>query len=350
MKQNRLVWIDLLNIVACMGVLLLHCTNKEVHHFSGVPSVNWFIGLFTHSFFLWPVNVFFMISGFTLVKKFSLPNNDQEGVEFFYKKRIKRLAIPLLSWNILYMLKHLVSSYYLGETIEPIPELIKRFILFDFNGFMWFFIPLIMIYLALPFFSVFTINSNRNLLRLFLLIGLIMSCIPPLEGSFTVKEGLKDIYLMGSRFLYFIVAGYYIGSYQISSKTRHLIYTLSIVNIFIMYLGTVLLTLYFPDHYRYFIQYTNIPCTIVSMGVFTFFKYQDWDIILKKIHITKKQLACFSSFSLGIYLIQGLWFSILNTLHICEEYILLRFIVMYFLCIVSVWIIKHIPIIRQMVE
>lgn len=115
-----------------------------------------------------------------------------------------------------------------------------------------------------------------------------------------------------------------------------------------MYFGTVLLTLYVPDHYRYFILYTNILCTIVSMGVITFFKYQVWDI--KKRHITKKQLACFSGFSLGIYLILGLWFSILNTLHICEEYILLRFIIMYFLCIVSVCIIKYIPIIRQMVE
>ena len=69
MDKSRIVWIDVLNIVACAGVLLLHCTNREVHHFMGIPSVNWFIGLFTHSFVLWPVNIFFMISGFTLMRK-----------------------------------------------------------------------------------------------------------------------------------------------------------------------------------------------------------------------------------------------------------------------------------------
>lgn len=68
MDSKRIIWIDILNIVACMGVLLLHSTNREVHHFTGEISLNWIIGLCTHSFMLWPVNVFFMLSGFTLIK------------------------------------------------------------------------------------------------------------------------------------------------------------------------------------------------------------------------------------------------------------------------------------------
>ena len=72
MEIKRLVWIDVLNIIACAGVLLLHCTNDQVHGFSGTPSADWFIGLTTHSFFLWPVNVFFMISGFTLTSHLAL--------------------------------------------------------------------------------------------------------------------------------------------------------------------------------------------------------------------------------------------------------------------------------------
>lgn len=30
-KIQRVVWVDALNVVACMSVLLLHCTNAEVH-------------------------------------------------------------------------------------------------------------------------------------------------------------------------------------------------------------------------------------------------------------------------------------------------------------------------------
>lgn len=85
MKKQRIVWIDVLNIVACAGVLLLHCTNKEVHNFSGTLSVNWLIGLFTHSFVLWPVNVFFMLSGFTLMRKALIINDKLGGKIILYK-------------------------------------------------------------------------------------------------------------------------------------------------------------------------------------------------------------------------------------------------------------------------
>lgn len=79
MENKRLVWIDVLNIVACAGVLLLHCTNGQVHGFSGTPSLDWYIGLTTHSFFLWPVNVFFMISGFTLVSHLASTDYNKSG-------------------------------------------------------------------------------------------------------------------------------------------------------------------------------------------------------------------------------------------------------------------------------
>lgn len=349
MEKERLIWLDLLNIVACAGVLLLHCTNGEVHHFSGTLSANWFIGLITHSFFLWPVNVFFMISGFTLIYPSIVNNSKRGGVNSFYSRRLKRLSIPLLVWNTLYMVKHLVVSYHQGEEIETIQKLVENFVLFNYNGFMWFFVPLIIIYLSLPFLAVFILNSDRSMLRLFLVMGLVLSCIPPLESSFTVKEGLSSIYLMGTRFLYFIVLGYYFGNFEITSKTRRKIYICSIVSMIVMFFGTVVLTLYIPEHYRYFINYTNIPCTIAAVGVFTFFRYHDWNKLLRKNRLAKSQLAYFSSFSLGIYLIQGAWFSVLNIFHVCEEHIVLRFVVMYALCVVSVWAMKRMLWVRQLI-
>ena len=51
MQKDRKVWIDILNIIACMGVLLLHSTNGEVHNFTGEITCNWLVGLLTHSFF-----------------------------------------------------------------------------------------------------------------------------------------------------------------------------------------------------------------------------------------------------------------------------------------------------------
>ena len=253
MVTKRIIWIDALNIVSCAGVLLLHCTNGQIYNFSGSPSVNWYIGLFTHGFFLWPVNVFFMISGFAIL--FNMPTTNQiylwGGVKNFYKRRCARLAVPLLAWNVFYMLLRIAIVYTKGERIEPVGTLLKKFCLFDYNGFMWFFVPLILIYISLPFFAVFVLNSNRRLLRLFLLIGCVMGFFSSL---FTDYIGKYDFHLMGSRYLYFIVAGYYLGHYELSGKTRNKLYVAAVISMAIISIGTYVFTL------RFFYQFAMHDC------------------------------------------------------------------------------------------
>lgn len=311
MVTKRIIWIDALNIAACAGVLLLHCTNKQVHHFSGTPSIDWYIGLFTHGFLLWPVNIFFMISGFTLLRK-SLTENLPDTISTFYKRRVSRLAIPLLVWNTIYMLLNFTRAYIKGDEMEPIGILIQKFCLFEYNGFMWFFVPLLLIYISMPFFAVFVINSNRNLLRLFLIIGGIMGLFPSIQTDFTVKNDFTDIYLMGSRFLYFIVAGYYFGHYELSLKTRNRLYIATLLSMTLISVGTYILTLYWPNHYRYFVSYINLPCTISAIGIFVFFREYNWNKLLKKCRVRPERLASLSGLSLGIYLIQMIWFTTLS--------------------------------------
>ncbi|WP_298071724.1 acyltransferase family protein [uncultured Bacteroides sp.] len=352
MAKERIVWIDALNIMACAGVFLLHCTNKEVHAFSGTPSANWYIGLFTHSFVLWPVNIFFMLSGFTLMRKSLIHDNRQDawgGVKTFYMRRWQRLGVPLILWNLFYMCVHIFTLYLKGEPMETIPTLVRKFVLFEYNGFMWFFVPLILIYLSMPFLAVFVLNAGRKLLRLFLITGLLLSWIPPLDADFTARNTLADIYLLGSRFLYFTVLGYYVGHYEISRATGRRIYMTGILSMIVMYAGTALLTLYAPGHYKYFLQYTNVPCILSATAVFLFVKNYDWQRLLARLHIREESLAHYSSLSLGIYLVQSIGFKALHYFKIPESVILIRFVVMYAFCVLIVWVMKRIPLVKGLV-
>lgn len=45
MKIKCLAWIDVLNIVACAVVLLLHCTDGSNARFSGTLSLGWYYWL-----------------------------------------------------------------------------------------------------------------------------------------------------------------------------------------------------------------------------------------------------------------------------------------------------------------
>ena len=58
--------------------------------------------------------------------------------------------------------------------METIPTLVRKFVLFEYNGFMWFFVPLILIYLSTSFLAVFVLNAGRYMLKTFLIIGFIL--------------------------------------------------------------------------------------------------------------------------------------------------------------------------------
>lgn len=344
MDSKRIIWIDILNIVACMGVLLLHSTNREVHHFTGEISLNWIIGLCTHSFMLWPVNVFFMLSGFTLIKS---PIIEQGGVNKFFKRRLNRLLIPVLSWNIFYMVLNIVLQLHKGNIIDSPITIISKFLSFQYGGYMWFFIPLICLYLSMPFLSLFVLNARKSILKFFIIMYVVMNAI----GCLGISHGLHfyDIYIFGSRFLLFAVAGYYLGNYDLSIATRRRLYALGLISVMVILLGTFWLQLNIPHRYNFFLKYTNIPCTISSFAVFVFCKYTDWVKILNSIKVRESWLTKLSTFSLGIYLFQALGFSIIGKVECINNHIVLKFILMYVLCTTVIMIIKRIPLINKIV-
>lgn len=63
-QNKRVLWIDILNILACIGVVFLHCA---MPCFTGQITLHWLWTEFVHVAILWPVPVFFMISGCNLL-------------------------------------------------------------------------------------------------------------------------------------------------------------------------------------------------------------------------------------------------------------------------------------------
>lgn len=238
--------------------------------------------------------------------------------------------------------------YKYGNTDDMYTVFIK-FMSFGYNDYMWFFVPLIILYLSMPFLAVFVFNADKKMLRTFLLISLMLGCISPLQADFSPRSSMSDIYIFGTRFISFAVAGYYLGNYEISRKTRHKLHTASLACIPIMILGTAWLQFNVPEHYKYFIQYTNIPCSIISYSIFVLFRFADWDRILRKLRVRANHLAAFSSLSLGIYLIQKIGFMAVGKIHGLDGLMIPTFIIMYIGCILSVGLIKRIPLLKKTV-
>lgn len=61
---------------------------------------------------------------------------------------------------------------------------------FKANGFMWFFMPLIVIYLSMPFLSLFVVNAKKIILDWYMVLGLVL----PTISQILYPQSLRDSY------------------------------------------------------------------------------------------------------------------------------------------------------------
>ena len=92
-KNNRIVYFDILNILAILAVVAMHC-NGIVH---GNPRIRaWNTSLIVDCIFYWAVPIFLMLSGATLMKY-----RERYDTKNFFKKRFLKVFIPLCFWSII---------------------------------------------------------------------------------------------------------------------------------------------------------------------------------------------------------------------------------------------------------
>ncbi|MDN5954723.1 MAG: acyltransferase family protein, partial [Loigolactobacillus coryniformis] len=93
MKQ-RVYFMDCLNIVAIMAVILLHTSGTV---FSYRMDNHWLLAVLMQVMFIWAVPIFFMLSGANL-----LNYSERYDTKTFFKKRWARVVVPFIFWSIVW--------------------------------------------------------------------------------------------------------------------------------------------------------------------------------------------------------------------------------------------------------
>lgn len=108
LKGNRIrfTYLPTLSVLACLSVIVLHCNNC---FFEGPSSSIWLEVSFAHSFFYWPVPVFFMISGATL-----LDYPERMDTRQYLKRRVRRTFIPFLFWSFVGVVYRIMIALHAG--------------------------------------------------------------------------------------------------------------------------------------------------------------------------------------------------------------------------------------------
>ena len=342
-KNKRIMYFDILNILACFCVIWLHC-NGIVHVYS--TNRSWATSLIVETIAYWAVPVFFMLTGATL-----MDYRKKYDTKTFFKKRIMKTMIPFIIWSVLI----LIWKYYTNKIrIDNISfRSILNILLFNQQeSVYWFFWSLFSIYISIPVLSVLTEQKNRKVLWYIVIVSAIFNSIPVISKLTKINWNVSFNFPIAMGDIMYVVLGYLISTQDIKRKRRYIIYGLGVLAVFIRYFGTYYLSQNNGQLNKLFFGYTYFTALFLALAVFVFFKNVNYEKIFKQ-DKTKKIISKVSACSFGIYLIHQIVMTyeikFLNINIQSWQWRTIGAVLTYVVCLSIVYIIRKIPLIKKIV-
>ena len=348
MRNQRAVEYDIMRIVACFCVIMIHSAVFEQDSIYAVQSSEFLSIKFWGVIARWAVPAFVMLSGM-----FILPHADESSIKKLFVHRVLRMLIAYIAWSVVYSF---YNTFVWGNVYASTK--LKTFIDGCFSGelHMWYLPMLAGLYIAAPILTVIIKNIGEKWAKYWILGLFIFTSIIPFIEKLNIKfvstivssiNGYMDLQFLGGWTLYFVL-GYYIGHTEFSKKKAQVIYFCAGM----VFLFTVIATVGFYVWYGepmgiLSYEYPNI--VIWGAGVFLLFKEK-----VSKLSFSencKKRIFSLSKLTFGIYLIHVLILRILYQVgfgillfHPIISVPIVSLVTFIFAALV-IWIIRKIPII-----
>ncbi len=201
-RVDRSLPVDLIRTVAIVLVILLHAAIEPVHLIdemspSGV-SLWWTVNIYS-SLARPCVPLFVMLTGALLLQ----PSKATEPLKEFFKKRMKRIALPFLFWGIIYF----IWRFFVNQEPFSYEQVVTGALTGPYNHF-WFLYMLVGLYLITPILRVVVAYAEWKTIKYFLLVWFIGTAIIPLitlSGSFGVHD---SVFVITGWVGYFVLGAY----------------------------------------------------------------------------------------------------------------------------------------------
>ena len=182
MKEQRIVFIDYIRVIACFLVMLVHASEcfysgsaaGLVGHNSLVPdeTTRFWVSFYDGAVARTCVPLFMIVSAFLLV-----PLKPGQTMGSFYRRRFTRVLPPTIAFLLLYIF--LPFAFGWMDWSEVVTDL--KTLPFNFPsmaGHLWFMYPLIGLYLVIPVVSPWLEKSSAREERLFIWLFILSTFIP----------------------------------------------------------------------------------------------------------------------------------------------------------------------------
>ena len=297
MMAKRIPYISLLSTVSCFAVVLLH-TNGCFWTFS--TERYWKTANIIECLAYFAVPCFFMISGATLINY-----RERYSLKQYFEKRIEKTLIPFVFWSLVGLLYQIIVTKSLSFSNLNFIFVYNGIVRTSFVGVYWFFIHLFCIYLCIPLFAAVEKAARKEVFTYVAVIGFLINSVVP----FLIRlSGLQIAWPLSvqiaSGSLLYIPIGFLLHEYEMSRKTRKILYLLAVFGLLLHIVGTHYLSMKNGRIIDTFKGYTNLPCVFYSVGIFTFFRYNTEKIL--RFSVLEKTVSFLAQYSFAIYLMH--WF------------------------------------------
>ena len=342
--KNYVAYFDILNIIACIGVVALH-VNAKFWDFTA--DRRWITSNIIECVFYPAVPIFLMISGANLIDY-----RKRYDTKTFFKKRIVKTVIPWLIWSAVSIVWSVFFIHRLTVTDVNNPlKIIDAVINCKGNSVYWFFPMLFSVYLGIPVLGLVP-EEKRNKVYGYI-VGTELLCTTTLPFICRLL-GIQWNDMFTSPIctggLMMVMLGYLIEKNDIPSKWRKIIYALGICGLLAHIFGTMYVSFKAGDIVNTFKGYWNVPCLLYTVAIFVFFKYHRFRLPLFR---NKKFLRYAADASFGIYLVHyyfiDIFLRVFNTGGESWQWRIFGTVLVYAVSFIVVKIIKKIPVIKKTV-
>ena len=243
--MQRNLSLDILRILACIGVIMIHTAGSPIVHGFVVPGTFEYNGcLALDALSRWSVPIFAMLTGF-----FMLDSSKELSIKKLFCKYILRLFTALVFWSAFYALTLHKSFYPFGSQ----------------EGHFWYVGMCIGLYLAMPIMRM--IAANERLLSYFCWTWLAIKCYQFIGNFAPLPVNLRDVIFVD--YVGYCLFAYYLKTFTGEKFIRIGIYALGIVGV----ITTILVPILSQNDETAFYNYTAPNVIATAMALFTFFMH-----------------------------------------------------------------------------
>ena len=204
-KRQRTPYLDILRVLACLLVILIHTPIRQYDTYYNTPSL---AGALYTVLVAVNCNLFFMITGALLLPVKMTGRR-------FVKRRLTVVLPPLVVWTVVYLLEH---TFVLHNFT---PRLLTSILFHPVEGLLWYVYVLAVIYVTLPLVSRCIDAIGKRGVEVILVLWVLSSFIPYQHGVFMeASQWSHNMFGAFANYYGYVRLGYYMHRYGLPVFTR----------------------------------------------------------------------------------------------------------------------------------